>query len=196
MKLTQEQSDFFKDLDLDKAIACGEGRVQFDFTHKDRAVDVRAYSSGKGDIIVCRGTAEEDRLLADRNLSLLDIEGTENMSGPAMLQMLHDAANNPGPGPLKEIWLSTPSVKEWLVDVLGSRIRFSCQEGSAAYELWAHKAQEIQDTTVVELMPDGERVHTFLLPMGYRKPTAQFVLKLAAVITEAWYDEVRSARHE
>jgi hypothetical protein len=196
MELTQEQFDFFKDLDFAAAVKHGEGRVQFTFTHKDRGVTVRPRSSGKGDIVVRLGTSEEDRLLVDLNLSLWAIEGTENMDGRALLNVLYDAVNNPGPGLLKAIWLDTPYVKAWSVDVLGSHIRFLCQKEPVTYELHAYEAPGIQETTAVELLVDGERVHTFLLPMGYGKPTAQFLLKLANAITGAWYAEVRSDCHE
>ena len=187
MRLTQEQFDFFKDLDVPEAVKHGEGRVQFTFTHKDRAVDVRPYSSGEGDIIVRPGTSEEGRLLVDRNLSLFDMEGTENMSGPALLQLVHEAVHSNRTPRVREVWLNTPYVEQWPVDVLGSRIRFSYQSGPVTYELWAHEAQEIQETSVVELLVDGERVHTFLLPMRYpRQPSTQFVCELAHAVTKAW----------
>lgn len=191
MKLTQEQFDFFKDLDVSEAVKHGEGRVHFTFTHKDREVDVRPYSTWEGDIIVRPGTSEEDRLLVDRNLSLLNIEGTENMDGRALLNTLHAAVNSPRLGLLQEIWLDTPFVKEWPADVLGSHIRFSYPDGARTYELRIHESQESQETTVAELLVDGDRVHKFLLPLRYhRRPTAQFVQRLANAITGAWCDAV------
>ena len=196
MNLTQEQFDFFKDLDLDKAIACGEGQVQFDFIHKDRVVVVQPHRTEDADIVVHPPIEDDDGTRVDPTLSLLGIPGTSNVSGPVLLSLLHEAVCNRPISLLKAARLNTPLVTEWPVDVLGSHIRFSYQVGSTTYELQVHEAQEIQGTVVVELMVDGKRVHTFLLPMGYRKPTAQSVLTLANAITGAWCDEVRGARHE
>lgn len=40
MKLTKAQRDFFADLDLDKALAAGGGKVHFDFPHKRHIITV------------------------------------------------------------------------------------------------------------------------------------------------------------
>jgi hypothetical protein len=121
----------------------------------------------------------------------VDIAGTENLSGPALLKLLHEAVHSRPASLFREAWLSTPYVKEWSVDVLGSRIRFSYQDGPTGYELWVHESQEIQETVVVELLVDGERVHTLLLPRRrLRRATAQAVYELASAITLAWRDEI------
>lgn len=191
MELTQEQFDFFKDLDVEEAMTHGEGKVQFTFPHKGRIVEVHPYSVVAGDIIVRSGHETEDQAPANSSLSLVDIPGTANMSGPALLKWLHEAVHSRPASPAREAWLNTPHVKEWSVGMPGSHIRFSYQNEATTYELWAHKAQEIQETTTVVLLVDGQQVHTFLLPLEYpRKTSAQFVYKLAYAITVAWHDEV------
>lgn len=187
MNLTQEQFNFFKDLDVSEAVAHGEGKVSFTFSHKGHMVKVQPYDLEDADILVHGKGVEGGRPLIDQSLSLLGVPGTKNMSGPALLQLVHEAVHSrPAPG-VVEAWLNTPYVKQWPVDVLGSRIRFSYQDGSVTYELWAQEAPEIQETTVVELLVDGGRVHTFLLPMRYpRHPSTQFVCELAHTATKVW----------
>lgn len=54
MELTKAQRNFFADLDLDKALAAGDGKVHFDFHHKGHTIAVEAYCSCDADIIVRR----------------------------------------------------------------------------------------------------------------------------------------------
>ena len=187
MKLTQEQFDFFKDLNVSEAVKYSEGQVQFTFPHRGRRVEVQPYSLGGADILVRNESVGSGSTQIDRSLSLFDIPGTKNVSGPVLLMRLHKAVHSRPAPLLREAWLNTPYVKQWPVDVLGSRIRFSYQDGPVTYELWAQEAPEIQETTVVELLVDGERVHTFLLPTRHPKqPSTQFLCELAHTVTEAW----------
>lgn len=191
MELTQAQRDFFADLDLGSAIKAGEGKVHFDFDHKGHVVEVSVYGACEADITVKPKPGEGRVSYTDSGLALLNIPGTENVSGSAVLRMVYEAANTPKYSQLKKAWLATPYVERWPVDVMKSRVKFSFQDGPVCYELWASKSQEIMDTTTVELLVDWELVHTFLLPMRcIRNPTAQFVFELAHAITVAWRDEV------
>lgn len=187
MKLTQEQYDFFKGLDVSEAIKHGEGKVQFTFPHKDHIVEVMVYASVEGDIVVHNPPAGNDRPVDNPTLSMFNIPGTVNLSGPALLRKLYEAVQVPPAPRLREAWLNTPHVEEWSVDILEARIKFSHQEGPVHYELRASKSQEIADITTVDLLVDWERVHTFLLPLGYpARPTAQFMFELASTITTVW----------
>lgn len=191
MELTQVQRDFFADLDLASATKAGEEKVQFDFLHKGRIVEVAVYSGCEADIRV-KHRPEGGRVTCiDPALSLPNIPGTVNMSGPAVLRRVHAEANKPGDPQLKRAWLDTPYVELWPVDVMGARVKFSWQDAPVCYELWASKAQDIPDITTVDLLVDWERAHTFLLPLRCpKKPTAEFVFELAEAITEAWRDAV------
>ena len=115
MKLTREQYDFFKGLDVSEAIKQGEGKVQFTFPHKDHVVDVMAYSSSAGDIVVSRRSANSDHPVANPTLSLFDIPGTANMSGPALLRKLHEVVRDYQVPQLREVWLNAPHGEEWSV---------------------------------------------------------------------------------
>lgn len=191
MELTKAQRDFFVDLDLDSAIKAGEGKVNFDFTHKGRVVEVAVYGACEADITVQHKPGEGRGTYPDPSLTLLNIPGTENVPGPAVLRMVYEAANKPEYSQLKKAWLATPYVERWPVDVMGSRVKFSFQDGSVCYELWASKSLAIPDTATVELLVDWELAHTFMLPIRYiRKPTAHFVHELAHAITVAWSAEV------
>lgn len=191
MKLTNEQYEFFKDLDVSEAVKHGEGRVLFTFPHRGRVVEVNPCSLWNSDILVRHEIAEDDSIRIDRSLSLFDIPETENLSGPALLKLLYDAVHSRPESLFRTAWINTPHVKQWPVDVLGTRIRFAYQNGSVTYELWAHEAQEIQEVTTVVLLVGGQQVHTFLLPMRYcRQPSVQFVYELANAVAAAWRDEV------
>lgn len=184
MELTKAQRNFFADLDLDSAIKAGEGKVHFEFPHKGHVVAVGVYGSCEADITVKHKPREGQ---VDLDLTLLNIPGTENMSGPAVLRMVHAEANKSEYALLKEAWQDTPDVDLWPVDVMGSRVKFSWHDDLICYELWASKSQETPDTTTVELLADWEQVHTFLLPMRCpQKPTAQSVYVLANTINKAW----------
>lgn len=192
MKLTNEQYEFFKDLNLSQAIEHGEGLVRFTFPHNDRIVEVQPHSLGEADILVHEAGAGDDSTRIDRALSLFDIPDTSNMSGPTLLKQLHNVVHNRNAYLLKEAWIGTPYVEQWPVDVFGSRVKFSFHDEVVCYELWASKSREIMDTATVELLVDWKLTHTFLIPMRYiMKPTAQFVFELAQAITEAWRDEVK-----
>lgn len=140
MKLTQEQLDFFKDLDIPEVVKHGEGKVQFTLHYNGRAVEVQPCILGEAAILVLTESAEATSIQIDQSLSLFNIEGTENLSGPALLKLLHEALHNPPAVVLEEAWLNTPYVGQWMVDVPGTHIRFSYQKGSVTYELWAHEA--------------------------------------------------------
>lgn len=191
MELTQAQRNFFADLDLDSATKAGEEKVHFDFSHKGSIVEVAVYGACEADITVTHKPVEGRSAYVDSALSLLNIPGTENMSGPAVLRMVHAEANKSEYSQLKRAWLDTPYVQQWSVDVFGSRIKFSWQSVPVCYELWASKTPGIPDTTTVGLLVDWEQVHTFQLPMRYSvKLSAQFMFELANAITTAWRDEV------
>lgn len=191
MELTKAQRDFFADLDLDSATKAGEGKVHFNFAHKDYIVEVAVYGACEADITVNHKPGEGLTSGPCMDLTLLNIPGTENVSGPAVLRMVYEAANKPEYSILKKAWLDTPYVELWPVDVMGSRVKFSYQDGPVCYELWASKSQEITGTATVELLVDCELTHTFRIPMRYiMKPTPQSVLELANAITLAWRDAV------
>lgn len=190
IKLTNEQYEFFKDLDVSEAVKHSDGRIHFAFPYKGRMVEVQPYRRGDADILVHPEKETEYRISIDQSLSLFDIPETENVSGPALLERLREAVCNHPASVLKEAWLNTTYVKQWSVVMLGPNIMFSYQNGSVTYELWAHETQEIQETTTVVLMVNGQQVHTFLLPMRYHsQPSALFVYELANAVTTAWRDE-------
>lgn len=191
MNLTNEQYNFFKDLDVSEAVKHSVGKIHFTFPYNGRVVEVQTYRRWNADILVHSEQETGGEILVDRSLSLFDIPESENISGQELLKQLYEVVHNRPAFLFREAWMNTPYVKEWSVDVLGSRIRFSFQDGPVGYELCAHESPEFKATTTVELLVDGERVHTFLLPMGYhRRPTAQFVYWLSNAITVAWRDEV------
>ena len=80
MPLTKTQRNFFASLDLDAALAAGEGKVHFDFTNKDYTIAVEAYSTCDADIIVRRKAKSGVVSAPDRRLSLLNIPDTTNVS--------------------------------------------------------------------------------------------------------------------
>lgn len=191
MNITDEQYEFFKDLDVSEAVKHSDGRIHFAFPYKGRMVEVQPYRRGDADIVVHAKKEAEYQIPIDQSLSLFDIPETENVSGPALLTMLHEAVHKHPKSVIRETWFDTPYVKRWPVDVVGSSIRFSYQEGSAGYELLVHEAQEAQETTTVVLLVDGRQIHTFLLPLKFpSKITALFVFELANAISTAWRDEI------
>lgn len=191
MELTKEQRNFFADLDLDKALAAGEEKVHFQFPHKDHVVYVEAYSMSCADIIVRRKTKAGVVSDPDGYLSMFDISGTTNVSGPEVLRMVHEEAGKSGYSPLKKAWLATPYVERWDVSVRWSCTAFSTDIGEAQYLIEVTESPDDDRVTVAELSLSGDSIYTFTIPQPYHSDqTVQSLLNLAEAITLAWRDAV------
>lgn len=191
MRLTNEQYEFFKDLDVEEAIQHGEGLVQFSFRHKGRAVTIMPYSVGEADIIVRPPRAAPDSNSIDRTLSLQDIPGTQNMSGPALIQLIHTAVLNHSTDVIKNAWAATPYVRRWRVETFPKHTKFMCYNGPTSYVLCALEDPDTPDSTIVQLFVNWVQVHTFHISEPYvKQPTVQGVFDLADTITAVWRDAV------
>lgn len=191
MELTKEQRNFFADLDLDKAIAAGEGKVHFDFHHKGCVVEVAVFCSCAADIIVKpKGTAGNTSC-PDTNLCLLNIPNTTNVSGPEVLRMVHAEAGKPEYSQLKKAWLATPYVERWEVAVRWSCTAFSINIEEDQYTIEVTESPDDDSVTVAELFLSGDPIYTFTIPKPYRTvQTVQSLSNLAEAITLAWRDAV------
>lgn len=187
MKLTKAQRDFFADLDLGKAIAAGEGKVHFDFTHKEHIVEVAVFCSCDADIVVKRKGKAGAALCPDTDLCLLNIPGTTNVSATVVLRTVRAEANKPEYSQLKKAWLDTPYVKRWHVFVREASTEFTTKTEEARYLIAVTESPDDGGDTVVKLFVSGAQIYTFSIPQPYRNdPTAQSLLNLAEAITEAW----------
>lgn len=191
MELTKAQRNFFADLDLDKAIAAGEGKVHFEFNHKGCVVEVAVFCSCDADIIVKPKDDAGNVSCPATNLCLLNIPDTTNVSGPEVLRMVHAEAGKSEYSPLKQAWLATPYVERWHVDVRWSCTAFSTNTGEAQYLIEVTESPDDDSVTVAELFLSGDQIYTFTIPQPYRSDqTAQSLLNLAEAINEAWRDAV------
>lgn len=180
MELTKTQRNFFSDLDLDKALAAGEGKVHFDFTHNDYTIAVEAYYSCDADIIVrCKakgGVVHEP----DKHLSMFNIPDTTNVSAEKVLRMVYEAASKPADAKLKQAWLDTPYVERWDVSVQGACTEFSTRTEAAEYLIEVTESPDDDSDTVAELFMSGDSTCTFTIPQPYHtRQTAQSLLNLA-----------------
>lgn len=191
MKLTKAQRDFFKDIDLPAALAAGEGKVHFAFPHKGCIVEVSVFYECSADITVQRKPGDGWASYTDTDLTLLNIPDTSNVSGPAVLRMVHAAANKPEYSPLKQAWLATPYVEQWYVSVNGSCTEFSNRDEEGQYTIEVSEDPDDSIVTVAELFLSGELIHAFTIQRPYpNRQTVRSLLKLAEAITEAWRDAV------
>lgn len=197
MELTKEQRNFFADLDLDKALAAGEGKVHFDFTHKGRIVEVAVFCSCDADIVVKPKYKAGNEPCPDTGLCLLNIPGTTNVSGPEVLRMVHAEANKSGYSPLKKAWLATPYVDRWDVSVRWSCTAFSTDIEEVQYTIEVTESPDDDSVTVAELSLSGDPIHTFTIQQPYhRAQTAKSLMNLAETINVAWRDAVLSEYNE
>lgn len=191
MELTKAQREFFQDLDVEAAIKAGEGKLHFEFPHKGHDVFVETYSMSAADLTVRRRIPEGGYLIVDRELSLLNIPDSQNVSGPALLRQLYEAANPPVDMALKDAWRNTPYVRSWEVSQHVSCTSFKTVQDGVLYTLYAAKGPDDAEQTSVELRVAGNLVHTLTLPVVYRsRPTARDLLALADIITQAWREAV------
>lgn len=191
MELTKEQRNFFADIDLDKAIAAGEGKVHFDFKHKGCVVEVAVFCSCDADIIVKPKANAGNASCPAANLCLMNIPGTTNMSGPEVLRMVHAEAGKPEYSPLKKAWLDTPYVERWNVAVRWSCTAFSTDIEEVQYTIDVTESPDDDSVTVAELFLAGDQIYTFTIPQPYtRDQTAKSLMNLAEAINVAWRDAV------
>ena len=197
MKLTKEQRNFFADLELDKVIAAGEGKVHFDFTHKGCVVEVAVFCSCDADIIVKPKDSAGNVQCPDTHLCLLNIPDTTNVSGPEVLRMVHAEACKPEYSALKKAWLATPYVERWEVAVRWSCTAFSTAIEDVQYTIDVTESPDDDSVTVAELFLSGDPIYTFTIPQPYlRDQTAKSLMDLAEAINVAWCDAVLSERNE
>lgn len=197
MELTKEQRNFFADLDLDKAIAAGEGKVHFEFTHKGCVVEVAVFCSCDADIIVKPKDSVGNLACRDTNLCLLNIPGTTNVSGPEVLRMVYEEAGKSGYSMLKHAWLDTPYVERWHVSVRWSCTVFSTHNEEVQYTIEVTESPDDDSVTVAELFMTDEHVHTFTIPQPYHTDqTAKSLMHLAESINVAWHEAVLSEYNE
>lgn len=193
MKLTKEQRNFFADLDLDKAIAAGAGKVHFEFDHKGCVVEVAVFCSCDADIIVKPKDSAGNAPCQDTHLCLLNIPHTTNVSGPEVLRMVHAEAGKPEYSALKKAWLATPYVERWKVAVRWSCTVFSTDIEEVQYTIDVTESPDDDSVTVAELFLSGDQIYTFTIPQPYRRaPTAKSLMDLAEEINVAWRDAVLS----
>ena len=184
MELTKTQRNFFADLDLDKALAAGEGKVHFDFPHNGHIISVEAYCSCDADIIVRRKDKAGVVSAPDKRLSLFNIHGTTNVAAKKVLRIVY---SDPVDSQLKQAWLDTPYVERWNVSVQGAHTEFSTMCGDARYTIEVSANINDAGATVAELFLEGTQIHTFTIPQPYYNGhTAQSLRNLAEAITEAW----------
>lgn len=197
MELTKKQRNFFADLDLDKALEASDGKVHFDFTHKDHIITVEVYCSCDADIIVRRKTNDGVVHEPDKRLSLYNIPGTTNVSAGQVLRMVYEGTVKPVDSPLKQAWLATPYVERWHVSVRGAFAEFSTNTGEAQYLIEVTESPDDDSDTVAELFVSGEKIYTFTITQPYHNvQTARSLLNLAEAINEAWRDAVLSDYNE
>jgi hypothetical protein len=197
MELTKEQRNFFADLDLDKAISAGEGKVHFDFNHKGRVVEVAVFCSCDADIIVKHKDKAGHASYPDMNLCLLNIPDTTNVAGPEVLRRVHAEAGKSEYSPLKQAWLSTPYVELWDVSVRWSCTSFSTDREGVQYTIEVTESLDDDSVTVAELSLPDDQIHTFTIPKPYDSdPTAKSLMDLAKSIDVAWRDAVLSESNE
>lgn len=191
MELTKTQRNFFADLDLDAALAAGEGKVHFDFTHKDHIIVVEAYCSCDADIIVRHKDKAGFVHEPDGHLSVFNIPDTTNVSAEKVLRMVYEEAVKPVASQLKQAWLDTPYVEWWHVSVGWSYTEFSTATEEARYLIRVTESPDDESDTVAELFMSGAQIHTFTIPQPYHNEhTAHSLRNLADAITEAWRDAV------
>lgn len=187
MELTKEQRNFFADLDLDKALAAGEGKVHFDFRHKGRIVEVEAFCSCDADIVVKHTDRAGKAAHPDTELCLLNIPGTTNVAATAVLRMVHAEAGKSEYSPLKKAWLATPYVELWGVSVRWSCTEFSIDIEDDRYMIEVTESPDDDSVTVAELSLSGDPIYTFTIPQPYPSDqTAKSLMNLAEAITLAW----------
>ena len=197
MELTKTQRNFFADLDLNKALAAGEGKVHFDFPHKGHIIAVEAYCSCDADIIVRRKDKAGVVSAPDKRLSIFNIPDTMNVAAEKVLRMVYGEAANPVNAQLKQAWLTTPYVERWHVSVRGPRTEFTATDGEDQYLIEVTASPDDASDTVAELFLAGTQIHTFTIPQPYYNgQTAQSLLNLAEAITEAWRDAVLAESDE
>ena len=191
MELTREQRNFFADLDLDKALAAGEGKVHFEFNHKGCVVEVAVFCSCDADIIVKTKDNEGNASGQATNLCLLNIPNTTNVAGPEVLRRVHAEARKSEYTPLKKAWLATPYVERWNVAVRWSCTAFSTDIGEVRYTIEVAESSDDESATVAELFLDDTQIHTFTIQQPYlRSQTAKSLMDLTEVINVAWRDAV------
>ena len=197
MELTKEQRDFFADLDLDKAVSAGGGKVHFDFPHKDHTITVEAYSTCDADIIVRRKAEDDVVLPPDKRLSLFNIPDTTNVSGPEVLRMVHEEAGKSEYSALKQAWLDTPYVEKWNVTVRWACAAFSTDIEEDQYTIEVTESPDDDSVTVAELFLSGAQIYTFTIPQPYPSDhTAKSLMNLAESINIAWRNAVLSEHNE
>ena len=93
---------------------------------------------------------------------------------------------------LKAAWLATPYVSRWEVDTRASCLKFVIWNAGVRYTLFVGKSNDDPEgTTSVELVVDGEEIHTFSIPQPYNnRITARGIMELAAAITREWREAV------
>lgn len=197
MELTKEQRDFFAELDFDKALAAGDGKVHFDFTHKNHNITVEAYCSCDADIVVRRKAKGGVVTGPDNSLSMFNIPDTTNVSAEKVLRMVYEAATTPVDSPLKQAWRDTPYVDQWNVSVRWSCTAFSTDIEEAQYMIEVTESPDDESITVAELFLSGDQIHTFTIPQPYiRDQTAKSLMNLAEALNAAWRDAVLSEYNE
>jgi hypothetical protein len=197
MKLTKEQRNFFAGLDLDKAIAAGEGKVHFEFTHKGCVVEVAVFCSCDADIIVKPKYNAGKASCPATNLCLINIPDTTNVSGPELLRRVHAEAGKAEYSPLKQAWLDTPYVEWWNVSIRWSCTEFSANTGEDEYRIEVTESPDDDSTTVAELFLSGDQIYTFTIPQPYPSyPAVKSLRDLAEAINAAWRDAVLSEYNE
>lgn len=197
MELTKEQRNFFTDLDLDKAIAAGEGKVHFEFNHKGCVVEVAVFCSCDADIIVKPKDSAGNASCPDKSLCLLNIPDTTNVSGPEVLRMVHAEAGKSEYSTLKKAWLDTPYVERWNVSARWSCTEFSTNIEEVRYTIEVTESPDDDSVTVAELFLSGDLIHTFAIPQPYQSgPTAKSLMNLAEAVNVAWRDAVLSEYNE
>lgn len=189
MEMTKVQRNFFADLDLDWAIKAGEGKVHFDFTHKDYIISVEAYCSCDADIIVRHKDKSGVVSAPNKRLSMYNIPDTTNVSAEKVLRMAYAEAVNPGNSQLQQAWLDTPYVEQWHVYGRGTYTEFTTHTEAAQYRIEVTESPDDESDTVAELFVSGAQIYTFIIPQPYHNgQTARSLLDLAEAITEAWRD--------
>lgn len=187
MELTKKQRNFFADLDLDKALAAGDGKVNFNFHHNGHVVEVAVFCSYNADIIVKRMDKAGRASYPDRDLCLMNIPDTMNVSATAVLRRVHEAAGTPSIELLKQAWLDTPYVERWHVSVREASTEFTTDTGDAQYMIAVAESPDDDSDTGAELFVCGVPIHTFTIPQPYHNDqTSLSLLDLAESITEAW----------
>lgn len=194
MDLTKTQRNFFADLDLNKAIAAGEGKVNITFTHKASTITVEAHSTCDADIIVRRAAKVGVASYPDTRLSLFNIPNTMNVSAEKVLRMVYEEASTHVASKIKQAWLDTSYVERWHVSVLDSCTEFSTNTGETKYLIEVTESPDDDSATVAELFRSGDSICTFTIQQPYNSDhTAQSLLNLAEAITEAWRDAALEA---